>query len=255
VPSPWFVDVHSHVVPSGDDGASTVDEGIELCRLALEAGTRVLFATPHVHAPWDSYPWSEGRGRLYDSSFPLVRERAAALGLDLRRGFELFPTEVLELDPAQFRLEGTEAVLVEFPGTWLDLASPLQLVAAAVEHILADGLVPVLAHPERCRAVAQEPASVRRLVERGSLLCLNAGSLVGAHGATAERVAWELLGDGVVAMAASDGHRARRPPTLDVAYEAAAARLGAAVARRLFDGSSLPWVDETPVAHGAVQAR
>ena len=37
---PGFVDVHSHVVPAGDDGAATIEEGLELCRLAYEAGPR-----------------------------------------------------------------------------------------------------------------------------------------------------------------------------------------------------------------------
>jgi protein-tyrosine phosphatase len=216
------VDVHSHVVPSGDDGAATVEEGVELCRLAAEAGTGVLFATPHAHAQWDSYPWNESRARLYEASFPTVREGAAALGVDLRRGWELFPSEVLELDPAAFRLEGTDAVLVEFPGSWLDIPGELELVRRAVDHVLAHGLVPVLAHPERCRSVARDPSSVAPLVERGGLLCLNAGSLVGDHGAAAERTGWRLVEDGVVA---------------------AVARLGEARALPLFDGSALPWAD------------
>jgi protein-tyrosine phosphatase len=242
VSAPWLVDVHSHVVPSGDDGAATVEEGVELCRLAVEAGTRVLFTTPHVHAPWDSYPWSPARERLYDDSFPTVREGAAAFGLDVRRGWELFPSEVLERDPEVFRLEGTEAVLVEFRGSWLDLREPLRLVRDAVERVQAAGLTPVLAHPERCRAVAVD-AAVRALVEEGALLCLNAGSLVGDHGAMAQRVAWRLVEDGVVALAASDGHGARRPPTMDAAWMAAVARLGEGRARPLFDGSALPWTD------------
>ena len=53
---PGFVDVHAHVVPSGDDGAESIEEGLALCRLAHEAGTEILFATPHAHAPWDHYP-------------------------------------------------------------------------------------------------------------------------------------------------------------------------------------------------------
>ena len=57
---PGFVDVHSHVVPAGDDGATTIEEGLELCRLAYEAGTEILFATPHAHAPWDHYPRTVG---------------------------------------------------------------------------------------------------------------------------------------------------------------------------------------------------
>ena len=30
-----FVDVHSHAVPSGDDGARSIEEAVELCGLAL----------------------------------------------------------------------------------------------------------------------------------------------------------------------------------------------------------------------------
>ena len=51
-----FVDVHSHAVSSGDDGARSIEEAVELCGLALAGGTRVLFATPHAHAAWDHYP-------------------------------------------------------------------------------------------------------------------------------------------------------------------------------------------------------
>lgn len=246
VPVSWFVDVHSHVVPSGDDGAATVEEGIELCRLAACAGTGVLFATPHVHAPWDSYPWTESRALRYEECFPQVCDGAAAVGLDLRRGFELFPSEALVVDLSAFRLEGTEAVLVEFPGSWLDIPNELRLVRQAADRVLAAGLTPVLAHPERCRSVARDPSVVQPLVERGALLCLNAGSLVGEHGAAAQRAAWRLAEHGMVAVAASDGHRARRPPSLDVAWAAAVAGLGEPVARSLFDGSALPWVDEVP---------
>src|ERR671932_138917 len=46
----WFVDLHSHVVPSGDDGAQSMDEGAALCEAAARHGTRTLFATPHVGA-------------------------------------------------------------------------------------------------------------------------------------------------------------------------------------------------------------
>ena len=91
---PGFVDVHSHVVPAGDDGAGTIAEGLELCRLAYEAGTEILFATPHAHAPWDHYPRTAERDRLYDESLAEMRTEVAAWGLDLRRGWEVFPSEV-----------------------------------------------------------------------------------------------------------------------------------------------------------------
>ena len=238
---PGFVDVHSHVVPAGDDGAATIEEGLELCRLAYEAGTEILFATPHAHAPWDHYPRTVERDRLYAESLAEMRSEVAAWGLDLRRGWEVYPSEVAGNDPDDLVLDGTRAVLIEFPGSWLDIEDPIAAVVEAAELAEAAGLVPVLAHPERCRAVAADPESVRPLAERGWILCLNAPSLVGGHGATAERTSWELLDAGLVGIAASDGHTVARPPTLDAAYHRVRERRGDEIALPLFDGRVLPW--------------
>lgn len=238
---PGFVDVHSHVVPSGDDGADSIEEGLALCRLAVEAGTSILFATPHAHAPWDTFPRTPARDRLYAASFVDMRDEVAAWGLDLRRGWEVYPSEIAGTDPAELVLEGTRGVLIEFPGAWLEIDDPIGTVAEAAAAVEAAGLVPVLAHPERCRAVAAEPERVCSFAERGWLLCLNAPSLVGGHGAIAERTAWELLEAGVVTLAASDAHSVSRPPTLDQGYEAVRERFGHDIAGPLFDGSALPW--------------
>lgn len=238
---PGFVDVHAHVVPSGDDGAGSIEEGLALCRLAHEAGTEILFATPHAHAPWDHFPRTAERDALYAASLAEMRAEVATWGLDLRRGWEVYPTQVATGDPAELVLEGTRAVLIEFPGAWLEIEDPVAAVSDAAAAVEAAGLVPVLAHPERCRPVAADPDTVRPLAERGWLICLNAPSLVGGHGGTAERTAWALLDAGLVALAASDAHSARRPPVLDEAYQAVRERRGDEIARPLFDGSALPW--------------
>ena len=107
-----FVDVHSHTVPSGDDGARSIEEAVELCGLALAGGTGVLFATPHAHAAWDRYPLTLERGRLFGEAFPVVSRVVSAWGLELRRGFEVFPTVLRDRDPHEFLLEGTSACLL-----------------------------------------------------------------------------------------------------------------------------------------------
>ena len=236
-----FVDVHSHVVPSGDDGAYEIEDGLALCRMALEAGTEVLFATPHAHAPWDTCPRTPERDATYAAALPVMQEEVATWGLDLRRGWEVYPTVIASEDVEWYRLEGTRGVLIEFPGSWLDLDDSIEIVSEAGHIVEAAGLVPVFAHPERCRAVSEDPESVRPLVERGWLLCVNAPSFLGGHGATAERTVWELLDAGQIALAASDGHTPGRPPTLDEAYAVVCARRGEAIAHPLFTGSALPW--------------
>jgi protein-tyrosine phosphatase len=239
---PGFVDVHSHAVPSGDDGARTLEEAVQLCRIAFDTGTRLLFATPHAHARWDHYPRTRDRERLFTESFPSVQAAAAQLGLELRRGWEVFPTVLREADPREFVLEGTRAVLIEFPGHWLALDDDSAITIEAADRIVDARLVPVVAHPERSIGLRADFAVARALVERGCLLCPNGDSALGDNGPAAQELLWRLLDEGLVALIASDGHRTRRPPRLDQAYEVLADRYGSESVDSLVDGSALPWV-------------
>jgi protein-tyrosine phosphatase len=226
-----FVDVHSHVVPSGDDGAQTWEEGLELCRGAAEHGTSVLFATPHV---WPMLPLPPEREEAIRAAHADLAAEAAGFGLELRLGFELTPTPaLLDEDPARFRLGDLPAVLMEVP-----FLGPLGLAERLGEQIEAAGLTPVIAHPERSEAILDDPGLATGLRERGWLLQLNATSIVGYHGPEIEANAWRLLDEGLGDLVASDGHRRARPPQLDDAYRTVQARLGEG-ADALFDGRPL----------------
>jgi protein-tyrosine phosphatase len=227
-----FVDVHSHVVPSGDDGAQSVEEGLELCRTAAEAGTSVLFATPHV---WPMLPLTADREEVVQAAYDEMAPQAAAFGLDLQLGFELTPTaRLLEDDPARYRLGRTAAVLMEVP-----FHGSLSLAERLAEHVEAADLTPVIAHPERSEAVLDDPGLAAALHERGWLLQINASSVVGYHGPEVEASAWQLIDAGLADLVASDGHRRARPPHLDEAFRAVQARLGEG-ALSLFDGRAIP---------------
>ena len=234
---PWIVDVHSHLVPTGDDGSRTLEEGILACRRAAAHGTRVLYATPHAHARWGQYPLTPERLARYDEAFPVMRDACASFGLELRRGFEVYPGAVTDL--AAHQLDGARAVLIEFPGFWTPEPDPLRLVYREAERAERAGLMPVLAHPERCGAIADDPARIADFTGRGWLLALNAMSLDGRHEPSTRETAWWLLEHGYGDLVASDAHRQSRPPELDWAHELVAERLGATRARTLFDGSAL----------------
>lgn len=235
-----FVDVHSHVVPSGDDGARTLEEGLDLCRGAAAAGTSVLYATPHV---WPMLPLTLEREEAIRATHAEMAPAASRFGLELQLGFELTPTAaLLDDDPWRYRLGDVPAVLMEVP-----FHGSLSLAERLAEHIQASGLVPVIAHPERSEAVGEDHGVATGLHERGWLLQMNATSLLGYHGAHIEATAWTLLDEGVIDLVASDGHRTARPPHLDDAFRAAQARLGEG-ARALFDGRALPARDRVDLA-------
>lgn len=225
---PAFVDCHSHVCPSGDDGAGSVEEGAVLCRDAARHGTAILFATPHV---WPHLPLTEAREQRVRAAFAELAPRA---GLELRLGFELTPdVPLLDEDLRRYALGGTDCVLIEVP-FWTGY-DDLLLVAA---HAVDCGLRPVIAHPERSDEVLARTELARELAEQGWLLQVNGSSLLGRHGIGIRELAWDLVESGLAAVVGSDGHRQARPARLDDAYELAYERLGDE-ADRLFDGSAL----------------
>jgi protein-tyrosine phosphatase len=223
-----FVDCHSHVVPSGDDGAATIHQGLDLCRSAARHGTAILFATPHV---WPYFTLSDEREEEIREAFEQMRSRA---GLELRLGYELTPARpLLDQDPNRYVLERTDRVLMEVPFT-----GPADLVFALAEHIESAGLRPVIAHPERTEAVLEDPFVAEELAERGWTLQVNSTSLLGRHGPEPEELGWSLVERRIAGIVGSDGHRSTRPAHLDDAYALAQKRLGDdAIA--LFDGSAL----------------
>jgi len=225
----FFVDVHSHVVPSGDDGASTVQEGQALCADAAAHGTRILFATPHV---WPHLTLPEEREEDVRRAYAAVAARA---GVDLRLGWELTPSPaLLDEDPRRYELGDTGFVLMEVPFT-----GRIDVLVALAEHTEAAGLRPVIAHPERTEAVLDRPDLGPKLAERGWLLQVNGTSLLGRHGKEAAELGWQLVEWGHASLVGSDGHRTTRPARLDEAYEAVRRRIGEEGARGLFDGSAL----------------
>jgi len=227
--SPLFVDCHSHVVPSGDDGAASVEDGAALCREAARHGTGLLFATPHV---WPHLTLTERRESEVRAAFELVRDNA---GLELRLGWELTPTRaLLDEDPHRYVLEGTDFVLMEVP--FIGPADELIALAELTESV---ALRPLIAHPERTEAVIDRPALADELAARGWTLQVNATSLLGRHGDDPAELGWDFLERGVATVVGSDGHRPTRPPHLDDAYELAVRRYGEERALPWFDGSGL----------------
>jgi protein-tyrosine phosphatase len=224
----WMVDCHSHVLPSGDDGASTLDEGRALCVEAGRRGTSILFATPHV---WPHLPLSPERENAIHVTYHELRRHS---GVELLLGYELTPSPgLLREDPRRYELEGTGCVLMEVP-----FHGGVDDLFALAEHVESSGLLPVIAHPERTDAVQANPPLAGLLAERGWPLQVNATSILGRHGPAIEQLGWRLLEEGTATIVASDGHRWTRPPHLDHAYEAAVERLGSD-AKRLFDGTAL----------------
>jgi protein-tyrosine phosphatase len=121
-------------------------------------------------------------------------------------------------------------------GRWLLVETPFvglgEEFSAATDELRDRGFAVVVAHPERARDSAG--ATLRHELERGSMLQVNAWSLVGRHGPEAYERAHEMLRAGHVGLIASDAHGGRRQPALTLAVAACGqAGLGSHDAQRL----------------------
>jgi protein-tyrosine phosphatase len=223
-----MVDTHCHLLPGLDDGPATEEESLTLgARLAADGITHVV-ATPHHSRRW---PTDHG---VASAALERLRTRFAHEGLPLRLSLaaEIAPAQAVQApaDALRARALGGRYLLVEAEPT-----TPAGFFAALVDRLAPLGLVPVIGHPERCRALRRAPALLDGPRRDGALVQIVACSLVGDSGGEVRASAWRLLGAGRADLVASDAHDVRRrPPRMSDAAELVERRLGGEAVRALF---------------------
>jgi protein-tyrosine phosphatase len=199
---PGIVDLHSHLIPGVDDGARNLEQALAGLGALNRAGVTTLAVTPHLNATLTTQrDVLELRLAELDTGWQALTG-AAGEGVELRRGVEIMlDTPQVELSDERVRIGGGPYVLVEF--AYLTVPPRSTEVLAVVR---AQGVRPVLAHPERYPHVAANPALVGGWRAGGAQLQLNGGSLLGRYGGSARRAALALLEAGAIDYVASDYH-------------------------------------------------
>jgi protein-tyrosine phosphatase len=225
------VDLHFHLLPGVDDGPEHMSDSLELARAAVEDGTGIVVATPHVRSDFvtdlPSLPRlvAEVRAELAREGIPLEVRCGGELGHDM---VGRLPQEELELIAQGPR--GARWLLVEAPFT--AMAGDFQ---DALEELRDRGFGIVVAHPERSAdAALDDSRGLRRALACGALAQVNGPSLTGGHGEDAKRAGFRLVAEGLAAVVGSDAHGPTRPPALSAARRSmVSAGVGAGLARVL----------------------
>ena len=193
-------DVHSHFIPGIDDGAPTLEDGLDLLRAMHELGYRKVVTTPHSMA--DGYKnapevilggLEKLRRAVKDDGLDIEVDAAAEYYLD---------HDFLEKTSAQKLLTfGTDKVLFELPF----ISEPVMLLNAVFE-MQTQGYQPVLAHPERYQFWYADLGMMEKLKDRGVLFQLNIIALMGAYGPAAKKAAERIADRGWYELVGSDCH-------------------------------------------------
>lgn len=233
-----MIDLHCHFLPGIDDGAQDMADAVRLAQAAVDDGIKRSVLTPHMH---------EGRyDNVRSSLLPVFREFQAALKVhqvpletalaaEVRIGFEVLDWLKSGEVPFLGEYQGRNVVLLELPHGQIPPGSD-KLAA----RMLADGLQPMIAHPERNKYVLRELAAIGPFVEMGCLLQVTAGSVAGRFGPPAQQRSFEMLERGWVHILATDAHNVDwRPPMLAEGRAAAAQVVGEEESWRLV--RDRPW--------------
>ena len=226
-----MIDIHTHVLPGFDDGATSLAESVEMVSVAEADGIVALFATPHsAFLVGKTYGKAEVEGAVDDLRRESSRHHSPVTvlpGIEVHLTPEIF--QDIETGKA-FPLNGSRYLLLELPFSGYPLSTE-QVISSLRRDC---GLIPIIVHPERLECFQQDPDLLRRLIELGGLSQLTAGSLTGRFGPTSQRLSRIMLDHGWVHFLASDAHDSvQRAPRLSDALAAAAESIGEEAARAL----------------------
>ncbi len=231
-----MIDLHCHLLPGIDDGPATLEEALEMARLAVANGIEAAYVTPHLQPG----RWENDLPKIA-AAVAAYRAALAQAGIALEVGFaaevrldyEILPLIEAGRVPFLGTLEGQQVMLLEFPHSHVPVGAD-----KFVAWLLARNIRPMIAHPERNKDLMRDPARLEPFVRAGCLVQLTADSVAGGFGELCALRSREFLERGWVSVLASDAHdTVDRPPRMAPGRDAAAKIVGEEEALRMTHGT------------------
>jgi len=210
-----MIDLHCHILPGIDDGAKTIDETLEMARIAVKEGIHHIIATPH-YIQYSDYLGKQDVEKLVDEVNLIFRKEQ--IPLTVSAGHEVYMTPDLPKLVEQKEvstLNNSQYILVEFP------MNDIPMYAEDIFYELRlMGLTPILAHPERYPMIMENPNLLLKFLKLGVLCQTNVGSIRGFFGERVQKTAIQLIEHNMIHFIATDAHTPRnRAPKLQKALE------------------------------------
>lgn len=217
-----MLDLHCHILPGIDDGATDLDMALQMARMAADDGIGTIACTPHI------YPG------MYENDATGIRAAIVAFQAELdQRDIPLRLVEGadvhLDLDLVGKIRDGHVPTIAA--SRYLLLEPPHHVAPPRFEEsifqLMVAGYIPVITHPERLSWIEGHYDVFERLVKAGAWMQITAGSVTGRFGKRPLYWAEKMLEEHLVHILATDAHHPRRrPPLLAEGRDAAARRVG-----------------------------
>ena len=200
-----MIDLHCHVLPNIDDGASNLSDSVRLCAIAESENISTIVCTPHFANYGEIEEFVIVRESRYEQLCEAVDEEN--IFLDIKLGCELYLDSEIFSAPSLDRItiNNSRYMLCEFSLGRFDYEEAL----GWIDELIRRGYMPILAHPERYSVFQHTPEIINYFAKRDILFQINADSLAGMGGRNAYSLAHELVSKNLVDFIGSDAHSPR----------------------------------------------
>ena len=169
-----MIDVHSHILPEIDDGSQDMKESIQMIKEAYEAGFTDIVSTSHYIE--ESYNVEK---KEREKLIEIIKEelRKENINVKIYNGAEAYISSNLgELIQGEIlpTINHTKYLLMELPRH-----SEIIYLDNMISELIDQGIIPIIAHPERYTYVQKKPKALLDLIEKGVLFQANYGSIIG----------------------------------------------------------------------------
>lgn len=230
-----MIDIHTHILPSIDDGSKDLEMSIKMLEKAKSIGVTHLILTPHAIFGSSFYKDKETLKRAFREFY----DKVEYIGIKLYLGSEIYYSEknyrnLLNGDLVTFN--NSKYCLIEYPmHEETDIEETLY-------NINVKGYKPILAHPERYKFLDYSKV---RLIKKSAKIQINSTSILGLHGKKIKKFAFELMKLNLVDYVSSDCHNLEdRNVNLDEAYKIVSKKFGSEYAEKIFIRNQQELIDE-----------
>ncbi len=197
-----MIDIHTHLIPNVDDGSKSIETSLKCFEEAENAGFTDIILTSHCMTDWyESKP--EELKSWKDKLQDILKENNREL--KLHTGMEIYISEELDKKMKEGRLltlADSRYILIELP-----MSTSINYLDYVLYYFDSIDIKVIIAHPERYRAVQENPKLVEEYIEKGCLMQCNFGSILGNYGSHAKSTIKHLLKKDLVHFVATDCHK------------------------------------------------
>jgi len=197
------LDIHSHILPSIDDGVKTLEESLDALKGLYDLGFRHIVATPHFY-PGKYTPSIEEIQVALEEVKELIRRKNIAVTIILGRECFLDYELVTARDRSTFPFlwNNIKYQLIELPQMSVPAA-----ISSYVQTLRSTHIVPILAHAERYNQIIRDPDRIHHFISLGFRIQIDLASFAPTSNKALRETALSLLRNNLVDIVASDIHR------------------------------------------------